>query len=105
MNVSRGRRSKTSTSASLLTVLPLVMAAMALLNHRYYRFLYSKRGIWFVVRAYALRLLHDLGNGLSFAVDTTLFVVAHHLGRHLPGALAVDSWTARFSRQAAAEHA
>ena len=89
----------------LLTVLPLVMAGMALLNHRYYRFLYSKRGIWFVVRAYALRVLHDLGNGLSFAVGTALFVVAHHLGRRLPGALSAESWTGRFPRQAASEHA
>ena len=89
----------------LLTVLPLIMAGMALLNHRYYRFLYSKRGIWFVVRAYALRVLHDLGNGLSFAVGTALFVVAHHLGWRLPGALSVESWPAGFPRQAASEHA
>ena len=89
----------------LLAALPLVMAGMALLNHRYYRFLYSKRGAWFAARAFVLRLLQDLGNGLSFAVGTALYFSAHHLGRRLPGALSSESWTARLSRQIVSEHA
>jgi hypothetical protein len=52
-----------------------------------------------------MRVLQDLGNGLSFAAGTALFFSAHHLGRHLPGALSPESWTARPSRQTVSEHA
>jgi len=50
---------------------------MVLLNRRYYRFLHAKRGAWFAARAFVLRLVQDLGNGLSFAAGTALFVLSH----------------------------
>jgi GT2 family glycosyltransferase len=61
----------------LLAALPLVVGGMVLLNHRYYRFLHSKRGGWFAARAFVLRLVQDLGNGLSFAAGTALFFCSH----------------------------
>jgi GT2 family glycosyltransferase len=89
----------------LLIALPPVIAGMALLNHRYYRFLYSRRGAWFAARAFLLRVLQDLCNGLSFAAGTALFFSAHHLGRHLPGALSPESWTARHSPETVSQQA
>jgi uncharacterized RDD family membrane protein YckC len=61
----------------LLAALPLVAGGMVLLNHRYYRFLHSKRGGWFAARAFVLRLVQDLGNGLSFVAGTALFFFSH----------------------------
>jgi GT2 family glycosyltransferase len=69
----------------LLAALPVVMAGMALLNHRYYRFLYSKRGAWFAARAFLLRVLQDLGNGLSFAAGTALFFLRHFPATKMSG--------------------
>jgi GT2 family glycosyltransferase len=94
-----------SRDRRLFTALPPLMAAMALINHRYYRFLYSRRGAWFAARAFAMRGLQDLGNGLAFAAGSALFLSAHHLGRRLPGALSPESWTARPSRQTVSEQA
>ena len=61
----------------VLAALPLIGGGMVLLNRRYYRFLHAKRGAWFAARAFVLRLVQDLGNGLSFAAGTALFVLSH----------------------------
>jgi GT2 family glycosyltransferase len=83
-----------------LVNLPVLIAGLTVLNRRYFRFFYLKRGAWFAVRALALRVLQDLCNGLSFAVGTALFFAAHYLGLRLPGGLPTDSWSASLPRSA-----
>jgi uncharacterized RDD family membrane protein YckC len=85
----------------LLAALPLVIAGMTVLGRRYNRFIYSKRGAWFSVTAFALRIVQDLGNGLSFVIGTTLFLSARYLSLRLPGALATESWIARVPQEPA----
>lgn len=75
--------------------LPLSIVGSTLLNRRYYRFFYRKRGAWFAVRVWAPHVVQDLCNGLSFAIGTALFFAAHYLGLRLPGSLATDA-PARF---------
>jgi GT2 family glycosyltransferase len=79
---------------ALAAAAPL-MAGLTALNHRYYGFFYRKRGVTFAARVWLPHVLHHLCNGLSFAIGTTLYLAARHLGLRLPGALAVDSWSAR----------
>lgn len=75
-----------------LAGLPLAVGGLTVLNRRYYRFFYQKRGAWFAARVWALHALHHLCNGLSFATGTALFFAAHYLGVRLPGALSQDAW-------------
>jgi len=75
-----------------LAVLPLVAAGLTVLNHRYYRFFYLRRGAWFAARVWVLHAVQHLCNGVSFAAGTALFVAARYLGVRLPGALATDAW-------------
>jgi uncharacterized RDD family membrane protein YckC len=82
-------------------MLPLLIGA-TVLNRRYYRFFYDKRGATFAVRVWLLHLLHHLYNGFSFAAGAVLFLAARYLGLRLPGALAVDAWTTAHSRATAA---
>jgi GT2 family glycosyltransferase len=82
----------------LLVCLPLVVVGLTLLNHRYYRFFYRKRGASFAVRVWVLHGLHHLYNGLAFAAGVVLFTGARYLGLRLPGALAVSSWSSVLSR-------
>lgn len=76
----------------LLAILPLLAAGLTLLNHRYYRFFYRKRGAAFAARVWALHGLHHLYNGVSFAAGVALFAAVRYLGLRLPGALAIDAW-------------
>jgi GT2 family glycosyltransferase len=84
----------------LLANLPLIVAGLTLLNHRYYRFFYRKRGSLFTARVWALHGLHHLYNGVAFAAGVTLFAT-RGLGLRLPGALPVDAWSTELSRSAA----
>jgi glycosyltransferase involved in cell wall biosynthesis len=73
--------------------LPILVGGLTLVNHRYYRFFYRKRGAVFAVRVWALHGLHHLYNGVAFAAGGGLFVAARYFGLRLPGALAVDPWS------------
>jgi glycosyltransferase involved in cell wall biosynthesis len=85
-----------------LANMALLIVGLTMLNQRYYRFFYRKRGASFTVRVWLLHILHHLYNGLSFATGTTLFIAARYLRLRLPGALSIDSWSATFSRSASA---
>ena len=75
-----------------LIVCMLVAAGLTAANRRYYGFFYAKRGVWFVTRVWAMHLIHNLCNGLSFAVGSVLFFAAS-LGLRLPGSLPTAPWT------------
>jgi GT2 family glycosyltransferase len=79
----------------VLVTLPLLIVGLTALHRRYYRFFYQKRGAWFAIRVWAMHVVHDLCNGLSFAIGTGLFFAARYLGVHLPGGLSTESWSAR----------
>lgn len=76
--------------------------AMTIVNQRYYRFFYSKRGASFAVRAWLLHVVHHLYNGLSFAIGTGLFVGTRYFHVRIPGALPLDPWGATDSQLAPA---
>jgi GT2 family glycosyltransferase len=76
-----------------LIVCAVAVAGLTAANRRYLRFLYAKRGAWFVARAWVMHLVHNLCNGLSFAVGTVLFFAAS-LGVRLPGSLPTVPWSA-----------
>jgi GT2 family glycosyltransferase len=72
--------------------LPLSIVGLAALNHRFYRFLQSKRGTWFAMRVSVPHVVQHLCNGLSVATGTALFFSARYLGLHLPGGLPDQPW-------------
>jgi GT2 family glycosyltransferase len=86
-------------SRALLALAGTLIGAV-LVNRRYLRFFYVKRGAWFAVRVGALRIIQDLGNGLSFAVGTALFFAARAGGVRLPGGLATKPWGPPAARSA-----
>jgi glycosyltransferase involved in cell wall biosynthesis len=81
-----------------LISVPILIVGLTALNHHYYWFFYQKRGAWFAIRVWALRIVQDLCNGLSFAVGTALFLAGHFLGVRLPGGLSPEPWSARLPR-------
>ena len=89
----------------LLANLPLLVLGLTLLNQRYYRFFYRKRGALFTARVWALHGLHHLYNGVAFAAGVTLFAAGRGLGLRLPGALPVEAWSTELSQSAAAKAA
>jgi len=80
--------------ARSLIVLALAVAGLTAANRRYLRFFYAKRGAWFVTKVWMMQLVHNLCNGLSFAVGTVLFVTAN-FGVRLPGSLPSAPWSTR----------
>jgi len=48
------------------------------LNHRFYRFLARKRGLWFAVRAVPMHLAYFLYSGASFVVGCVKAIQAEH---------------------------
>jgi hypothetical protein len=80
--------------ARSLIVFALAAAGLTATNRRYLRFFYAKRGAWFVTSVWAMHLVHNLCNGVSFAVGTLLFCAAS-LGVRLPGSLATAPWSTR----------
>ena len=81
-----------------VAIIPLLMVALTILNHRYYRFFYRKRGASFAARAWVLHVLHHLYNGMSFTYGTGAFFAARVLGLRLPGALSLDAWSRTHSQ-------
>jgi GT2 family glycosyltransferase len=77
-----------------LIAFALAVAGLTAANRRYLRFFYAKRGAWFVTKVWVMHLVHNLCNGLSFAVGTVLFVAAS-LGVRLPGSLPTAPWSTR----------
>jgi glycosyltransferase involved in cell wall biosynthesis len=75
-----------------LILLMLAAAGLTAANRRYYRFFLAKRGAWFATRVWVMHLIHNLCNGLSFAVGTVLFFAAS-LGVGLPGSLPTTPWS------------
>jgi GT2 family glycosyltransferase len=75
-----------------LIVSAIAMVGLTASNRRYFRFFYEKRGVWFAARVWVMHLVHNLCNGLSFAIGTALFCFAS-LGFRLPGGLATKSWS------------
>ena len=76
-----------------LIVFAVAVAGLTAANRPLLRFFYAKRGAWFVTRAWVMHLVHNLCNGLSFAVGTVLFFAAS-LGVRLPGSLPTAPWSA-----------
>jgi hypothetical protein len=74
----------------------LLLAAVAALGFRYYR--YFSRGLLFAARVYPVHLCHHLCNGLSFVVGTGLFIAARFAGVMLPGVLPRDAWDLEHAR-------
>lgn len=87
-----------------LAALPLLLGGSAALNRRQCAFFYRRRGMMFALRAWTMRFLHDLCNGVSFAAGTVLFAAAH-FDVYLPGSLDLESWNATQPRVASREAA
>jgi hypothetical protein len=77
-----------------LIVFALAVAGLTAASRRYLRFFYARRGAWFVTRVWVMHLVHNLCNGLSFAVGTVLFFAAS-FGVRLGGSLPTAPWSAR----------
>jgi len=88
----------------ILVGLPPLIVGITLLERRYYEFLCRKRGCWFAIRAWVMRLVHHWCNGLSLMTGTILFLGARYRGLQMPGALSLDAWGARRSRLSSAMH-
>lgn len=78
--------------ARFLFVSALAVAGLTAANRRYYRYFYERRGAWFAIRVWAMHLVHNLCNGLSFATGTVLYLAAS-LGLRLPGGLPTTPWS------------
>lgn len=76
----------------LLAPVPILMGTLVLLSHRYYRYFYRQRGLWFVLRVFPLHYLYHLYNGLSFATGTLLYTVSRSTRLRMPGSLPLDKW-------------
>ena len=76
-----------------LIVSALAIVGLTAASRRYYRFFYEKRGAWFTTRVWAMHLVQNLCNGLSFAIGTALFFAAS-AGVCLPGGLPTKPWSA-----------
>jgi GT2 family glycosyltransferase len=83
-----------------LAGIPISIAAITVLNGRYYQFFRRRRGWAFTVRVWVIHFLQHLCNGVSFAAGALLFFSARFLRVRLPGALATESWTGAFPRTA-----
>jgi cellulose synthase/poly-beta-1,6-N-acetylglucosamine synthase-like glycosyltransferase len=73
---------------------PVMLGALVVLSHRYYRYFHRQRGVWFVLRVFPLHYLYHLYNGLSFAFGVLLYSVARRTGVAMPGALPMEPWGA-----------
>jgi GT2 family glycosyltransferase len=71
--------------------------ALAMLNWRYYKFFFERRGLWFGVRVFPVHVVHHLCNGVSFMVGSAIFLSTRAAGMTLPGAVPLTRWTARAS--------
>jgi GT2 family glycosyltransferase len=80
------------------SVIVSALAAVGLTgaNWGYFRFFYEKRGAWFATRVWAMHLVHNLCNGLSFVIGTVLYLAAS-LGLRLPGGLPTAPWSTSVS--------
>ena len=76
-----------------LVVSAFAVVGLTALNRHYVRFFLEKRGTWFATKVWVMHLVHNLCNGLSFAIGTALFVAAS-LRLRLPGGLSTESWSA-----------
>ena len=75
LNVQASQRVSVALMYLALLVAPLYWPASAIsllltigLNHRFYRFLARKRGVWFAIRSVPLHLAYFLYSGAAFAV-------------------------------------
>jgi GT2 family glycosyltransferase len=80
-------------SAAWLLAAPPVLAALYLLNRRFYLFFVNTRGAAFACRLLPLHYLYHLYNGISFAVGTCIYAAARLHGGRIPGALPFTAWT------------
>lgn len=78
--------------AMLWAALPL-LAALYVLNRRFYLFFVKTKGVMFAVRLLPLHYLYHLYNGVSFAAGTCIYVAARARGGRIPGALPFTAWT------------
>ena len=78
----------------LLLAVPVLIATLVVLSHRYYRFFYRRRGLWFVTRVFPLHYLYHLYNGFSFVVGTILYALGRWSRITVPGAIPLEAWAA-----------
>ena len=85
LNVQSSQRISVVLVYLALILAPFYLPASAIsliitiaLNHRFYRFLARKRGLWFAIRAVPLHLAYFLYSGASFAVGCVKALGAKH---------------------------
>jgi GT2 family glycosyltransferase len=77
-----------------LVLVPLLIAALCLLDLPYYAFFIRRTGVWFTVRWFAVHVLHHVCNGISFAVGMLLCGL-RQAGVSAPGMLPIAPWSGR----------
>ena len=75
-----------------LAAVPLLLGAIWFLDRPYYRFFVTRRGLPFALGWFPFHVLHNLCNGLSFVIGTSLYVGQRLTGGALPGALPLTPW-------------
>jgi GT2 family glycosyltransferase len=76
-----------------LTMVPVLLALLWMLDRSYYRFFIRQRGLWFTLRWFPLHILHHLCNGISFAVGMGLSLLQRWLGVTTRDTLPAAQWT------------
>jgi hypothetical protein len=74
-----------------------MIALFVLINHRFYRFFATRRGLVFALRVIPLHLLHYLYSGFSFVVGSGLFVLGQVTHSAPPGAIPLGAWPDRLN--------
>ncbi len=70
-----------------------IVAALYILNRRFYTFFARTKGLVFALRLLPLHYLYHLYNGVSFAIGTAIYFGARARGGRIPGALPFTPWT------------
>ena len=78
----------------LLAAVPAASVALWALDRSYYQFFTEQRGLTFTLRWFPLHVLHQVCNGVSFALGTFLYASLRWTGIALPGALPLTRWPA-----------
>ena len=77
----------------MLGVTVAALAAIWVLNARYYRWFARVRGAWFAARVFPAHVLHHLSNGVSFVAGNAL-ALAGRAGLSVPGVIPATVWGA-----------
>ncbi|MGH9373779.1 MAG: glycosyltransferase family 2 protein [Vicinamibacterales bacterium] len=81
-----------ANAAWLYAAIPII-AALFILNRRFYGFFVRTKGLLFALRLVPLHYLYHLYNGVSFALGTTIYLAARLRRGRVPGALPFTPWS------------